>query len=219
MYNQNQQYAQNYGGQGQPVYQQQQQQQTFGYNANAQHQGYAAQNGYPQPSQNAAGFPQQHINQPSLTPYNAYPEFDPQASGSSKSFQNQRVAGWNEPPIATKSKINADEILKNVDSPESKIVTILTEMLDSLKATIDPSKARMLQDGETRIEVLMEKLGNNMLSHEVIARVYQILTLLQRKDYVQCKDKITELMTLETSETKWILGLKRCVELSIQFIQ
>ena len=191
---------------------------------NSQYQsGYQQGSQYQSPQQQSpfqTSPPQQQQYQqppPASSPYSAYPEYNPQSNVKTNfSYQNQRLAGWNEPPVASRFKINSQEILAKVKNPETVIVTDLTVILNSLKTRIDPSKQRMFDDCEKRIENLFEKLAGG-LERDLLANCWLICELINKRDYVEAKNRVTDLMTIAVADTRWTLGLKRLIELLMQY--
>lgn len=101
--------------------------------------------------------------------YTAYPEYDPQSQGiQNRSFQNHSLAGWNDPP---KVQVLTDA-LKGVASPETTIVSILTSVLDVVKARA--GNQRLVIDTEKRIEFLFEKLAGKELEENLLAALYEV---------------------------------------------
>ncbi|KAJ3317939.1 hypothetical protein HDV06_001049 [Boothiomyces sp. JEL0866] len=237
---QGQQYPPQQPGQGYPTQQQgyppQQFQQQGSPQQQYQQQGYPPsqpgyqQQGYPaqQPGlQQQAYSPQQGFPSSNLPPapvqgqrFSAYPEYDNQANiVANKSYQNVSGAGWNDPPLASKA-LKDQEILHGVENPESTIVSIITDTLDAVKQN-SRANPRMIDDTDKRLEFLFDRLANKLVAPIYLAPAYKIslgefilILALSQRDFQTAKSTVTALMAgVPQDDTKWIVGLKRLVEL------
>ena len=152
---------------------------------------------------------------PTSSPYSAYPETNPQSNvKQNHSYQNERQAGWNEPPL--KLKIDAEMVLKGVSNVEQQIVMLITDKISFLNTRVEPSKRRLLQDCEKRLEELFEKLATG-IQRQVLATLWVICGDIKGNRLEECRGKVTEFMTVAVNDTRWVLGIKRLVELLLQY--
>lgn len=82
----------------------------------------------------------------------------------------------------------------------------------------------MVDDTDRRMESLFDRLGNKLISSSVLAPTFKIIKgkiismidslALESRDFVNAKQSVTNLMTIiPEDDTKWIVGLKRLIEL------
>lgn len=91
----------------------------------------------------------------------------------------------------------------------------------------------MIEDTEKRIDVLIEKLALKGLSEEVVCQVCSIITcnstlfkyldssfksklvfiVVNSNDFMSALDRVGILMTSQSEESRWLVGLKRLCEI------
>ncbi|KAJ3253308.1 hypothetical protein HK103_000749 [Boothiomyces macroporosus] len=173
---------------------------------------YSPQQGYPpaQPGYPPANLPPAPVQGQR---FSAYPEYDNQANiVANKSYQNVSGAGWNDPPLASKA-LKDQEILHGVSNPESTIVSIITDTLDAVKQN-SRANPRMIEDTDKRLEFLFDRLANKQVAPILLAPAYKISLALSQRDFGTAKSAVTALMAgVPQDDTKWIVGMKRLVEL------
>ncbi|KAJ3331306.1 hypothetical protein HDU91_003366, partial [Kappamyces sp. JEL0680] len=85
-----------------------------------------------------------------------------------------------------------------------------------------PSKRRMVDDTDKRIETLFDTLGSGGVPPSILASAYSIvkgrrpsrLTLgIEARDFGGAKLACTNLMAAHQETQYWVLGIKRLVEL------
>ena len=155
---------------------------------------------------------------PASSPYSAYPEYNEQSNVKTNfSYQNQSLKGWNEPP-SQKSNLDSKQILTGIKNPETTIVLTLTTAMNAIKPRIEPSKLKMLEDSEKRVENLFEKLAQpNGINEQSLAYCWVICDSIGKKQYAEAKTRVTEMMTVCVEGTRWILGLKRIIEMLMTY--
>ncbi|KAJ3297995.1 hypothetical protein HK104_011290 [Borealophlyctis nickersoniae] len=105
-------------------------------------------------------------------------------------------------------------VLKGVESPEGIIVAALTTALDAVKAGVDASQRRMVEDTDKRLESLFERLAAKQLQPPVLAQLLTLANALNARDFPTANATVMSLMTTSfDQEGKWLLGVKRLVEL------
>ncbi|RKO91784.1 hypothetical protein BDK51DRAFT_32073 [Blyttiomyces helicus] len=164
--------------------------------------------------------------------YSAYPEHHrntpPPPSGN---YQGPVVGlnGWNDPPsllsAAGKRKggspapgvvgiADASGVLKGVENPVNLIVGAFTTALGAVKAGVDPSQRRMVEDTDKRIDNLFERLAGDQVGEVVLAQLVVLSNALNAKDFATANGCIMTLMTSSFDhEGKWMVGAKRLVEM------
>ncbi|KAJ3099375.1 hypothetical protein HDU97_003248 [Phlyctochytrium planicorne] len=175
------------------------------------------------------GTPQQLSN--SNSPY-ASPQMTarPLATGGS-SFQGpvKGIHGWNDPPnlIGVKSKKSGAPqdaapapSAADIDAGliGSAMVTAMTVIKQA--AAADPSQRKIVDDTDRRLEELLERLGEKSIPFPVMAQLAKVSEAINARDIPGASNasvQLTLLSSAHSSEARWILGVKRLIELYAKF--
>lgn len=142
--------------------------------------------------------------------YSAYPETQQTLQGVTN-YQGVVVglSGWNDPP---QFNSKSDQILDNTINPEQLILDTIRNILEILKNS--KIQERMLLDTEKRMNILFDKLQNKDIESTTLALVVHFSNSLNLKDYSKASTLVMELMQKGAAgDSKWVVGLKRLVEL------
>jgi hypothetical protein len=96
--------------------------------------------------------------------------------------------------------------------PKSEMVGKLSGIMARVKQNSAPQKQRMIDDTERRIDSFLDLLGS-FQNENCLGGVTAVLQALDAKDFLKAKSLITDLMVKFQDQSKWLLGLKRMIEL------
>ncbi|ORX97826.1 hypothetical protein K493DRAFT_349774 [Basidiobolus meristosporus CBS 931.73] len=117
---------------------------------------------------------------------------------------------WNDPSDAIFKKTSPTE---ERELEEQALLQHLQEYLSFCKEQ-NPTQRRMLLDTEKRLEVLFERLKSGSMSTYLLAQLEVMVKAIEGSDFAKAQSVHVELMTTEfDSEGKWLVGLKRLLDL------
>ena len=114
--------------------------------------------------------------------------------------------GWNDPPVVSKLASTFDVM------PKSEMVGKLTQTIATIKQRSPPQKQRMIDDTERRMDSFFDQL-ETFDNSECLGGLTAILKSLDTRDFGAAKQLITDLMVKFQDQSKWLLGVKRMVDL------
>ncbi|KAJ3044138.1 hypothetical protein HDV00_003242 [Rhizophlyctis rosea] len=148
---------------------------------------------------------------PMAPPTSMHTQQPQQYSGARKSRPGSGTAS----PAPSGLVVDPDEALKGIESPAGFIVAGLTAILDHVKSSVDASQQRMVDDTEKRLDNLFERLASEQVQRVVLAKLVTLVRSLNARDFMTCNAVAQDLMTTSfDQEGKWVVGLKRLVELA-----
>ncbi|KAJ3219668.1 hypothetical protein HDU67_010030 [Dinochytrium kinnereticum] len=140
------------------------------------------------------------------------------------------IHGWNDPPnligVASKKAAAAQPAaaptptMSDVDAGMigSAMVTAMTVIKQA--AAADPSQRRIVDDTDKRLEELLERLGTQSIPNPVMIQLSKVAAAVNSRDIPGASAasvQLTLLSTAHSSEARWILGVKRLIELYARF--
>ncbi|KAI8845507.1 hypothetical protein BC829DRAFT_491647 [Chytridium lagenaria] len=133
------------------------------------------------------------------------PTRTPQGPSGGIHFQGavRGIHGWNDPPnlIGVVTMVTAMTVIKQA-------------------AVVDPSQRRVVEDTDKRLEELLERLGTQSVAGPVMAQLTKVAQAINSRDVPGASAAAVQLSLLATAhsaESRWILGVKRLVELYAKF--
>ncbi|CAG8543669.1 3916_t:CDS:2 [Diversispora eburnea] len=117
---------------------------------------------------------------------------------------------WNDPP--QKIFFKPDDGYDRLDSYQ--IRSILEKILENCKNHSMVSDRRMVTDSEKRLALLFERLEKEQISESVLGRLCKMCEYVKENDFINALTIHSNLMTTDFgNEGKWLLGLKRLLDL------
>ncbi|KAJ3183925.1 hypothetical protein HDU87_006043 [Geranomyces variabilis] len=107
------------------------------------------------------------------------------------------------------------DVLQTHPDPKGLVASTLRAEMDRAMASANPSQKRMLDDTSKRLENLYERLNADLIPPHVLALAVQLATAIGARDFASATAATTTLMTTSfDQEGKWVLGVKRLVEMA-----
>ncbi|KAI8588654.1 hypothetical protein BDZ88DRAFT_421202 [Geranomyces variabilis] len=107
------------------------------------------------------------------------------------------------------------DVLQTHPDPKGLVASTVRAEMDRVMASANPSQKRMLDDTAKRLENLYERLNADLIPPHVLALAVQLATALGARDFASATAATTTLMTTSfDQEGKWVLGVKRLVEMA-----
>ncbi|KAJ3159371.1 hypothetical protein HDU86_001689 [Geranomyces michiganensis] len=109
----------------------------------------------------------------------------------------------------------AADILQSCPDPKGLVASSVRAEMDRVRGSAGPAQKRMMDDTAKRIDNLYERLNADLLPPHVLALAVQLANALVARDFASATNATTTLMTTSfDQEGKWVLGLKRLVEMA-----